>query len=133
MTTKTWNASPSGNWNVPGNWLGGLPGSTDQANITQTLGGAAHTVTVSDAETVQTIVLFAPNTTVQVITGGSLTVGTLFSSDTVTAAGGTLNVHNANSVNGTIAISQSGTVVVPVVEWTMPFLASTWTLECSRL
>lgn len=78
MANKTWNVSSSDNWNVIGDWLGGLPGSTDVADITQTFAGAPYTVTVSDAESVGTLVLTASNASVQVIAGGTLTLGDSF-------------------------------------------------------
>ena len=132
MANKTWNVSSSDNWNVIGDWLGGVPGPTDVADITQTFAGAPYTVTVSDAESVGTLVLTASNASVQVIAGGTLTLGGILSSDTISVVGGLLNVQGASSLGGAINISLSGTAEVPALGATITFLDSTGTLELSN-
>ena len=102
MATKSWATGSSGNWNVPGNWSGGLPGSTDDALIAVS---GTYTVTLSDTETVNTATLNATGATLAIASGGQLIPLT----DLVLDAG-TLSL--AGKITATQVIDNGGSLVV---------------------
>src|ERR1017187_8605147 len=88
-TTINWTNTAGGNWSVAANWSPNqVPGSSDNAVITTT---GSYTVTLNTSPTV-----------------GSLTLGGVSGTQTLTTAGSTLTLNNASIVNANGFLSLSG-------------------------
>ena len=90
-TTRTWTGfGTTGNWNTATNWTGDtLPGSGDDAVID--ISGSVYTINH---------------------TANTHTVNSLTSQENISFSGGTLNMTNASTINGTLTLS-GGTLNVP--------------------
>jgi len=109
MATTTWQSASSGDWSVPGDWSGGLPGPADEADITRPFAGAAYTVSLTTNETALTVVVSAANATLDIsrvlsattvqLTNGLIDLEGTIDGDTVQATGGTLNIAGELEVN----------------------------------
>jgi collagen type I/II/III/V/XI/XXIV/XXVII alpha len=102
MAIKTWQNASSNNWNVPGNWNGGLPGATDEADITSTFSGTSYTVGITDTESAQTVLLSATNAALWVEAGGTLTATTLHQTGGTLELSGVLQAGTVQADSGTV-------------------------------
>src|SRR5581483_7873895 len=88
-----WTNAAGGNWNVPGNWSGGLvPTATDNATLGSLTG--SYTVQLTDNQNINNLTIGSNSATFSA-TGGSLTVGGTFAvnAGTYTLSGGTLTLN----------------------------------------
>jgi len=94
--TVTWTGNSSIEWGTAGNWIGGVPGTTDtvlwNGNSTQNLSGNTTT-----ARTVGGLTVINPSGAVT-ISGGSLMLGS--GGIDMSAATQNLTINNLNAVNG---------------------------------
>ncbi|MBP7951534.1 MAG: autotransporter-associated beta strand repeat-containing protein [Verrucomicrobiales bacterium] len=105
-SASVWNV-PSGDWNTPGNWIGGVPDASIQAQIGTTSSNRTATVTTANAAAWGVVI--------------GLNSGNI---GTVTVDGGTLNSHTMNSFigyegTGTLNVQSGGKFLahdyVPIV------------------
>jgi hypothetical protein len=78
MTNKTWTNAGGGNWAFAPDWsTQSVPGAGDTANLTNTFGGNAYDVDVTDSESASVVNISAANAALEVGTGGVLSAGTI--------------------------------------------------------
>ena len=120
MATTTWQSSSSGDWSVGGDWSGGVPGSTDEADITLAFTGAAYTVSLSADESAETVLLGAANATLSMPfrivlsvatldqTNGTLDLAGTLSETTMQLAGGVVDL--TGTIDGDMVQASGGTL-----------------------
>jgi hypothetical protein len=131
-STGTWIGGASGNWNVAGNWCGGVPDqNTEVANIP-----SGVTVTVNNSPTILTYTLASGSTVnlgnnvITIADGGSFTNNGTFNAGTGTVAyagagtldgsattfnnltvSGPLTVNTSPTINGILTINNGGSII----------------------
>ena len=124
-TTYNWINTAGGNWSISANWSSdAVPGVGNNAFISLT-GATPYIVIVSKAESAGTLTLNATNATLQISSGGALTIAGALTIDHETAGGGgatilsggalsvgSISVGNATGSSGAVTVDAGGVVTV---------------------